>query len=214
VEGGTILSTLQPGLATAIIDSDGHLILKSWEEGDNAALLPKILHARQNGVAIIEKREADSDIPVPGRLVNKWGPGNWSGSIDSKERALRAGICTTTRGSKKYLIYGYFSTATPGAMARVFQAYQCDYALHLDMNALEHTYLATYTVQGQKLQINNLIRGMSVLDRYHNNDVSPRFIGISDNRDFFYLQRVPAAIPETRVEAKQEIIPKQERAIP
>jgi len=26
-------------------------------------------------------------------------------------------------------------------MARVFQAYQCGYAMLLDMNALEHTYL-------------------------------------------------------------------------
>ena len=33
-------------------------------------------------------------------------------------------------------------------MARIFQAYRCDYAMLLDMNALEHTYLAMYRKVG------------------------------------------------------------------
>jgi hypothetical protein len=189
MESGTIFSSLQPGLATVLIDRDGRISLKTWEEQDNKFILPTTAHARQNGVAIIESSGVDSQIGIPGKLVSKWGPGNWSGSIDSRERALRAGVCMTNRGGKSYLIYGYFSTATPSAMARVFQAYHCTYALHLDMNALEHTYLALYSVEGQKLQISNLIKGMSVLDQYHDNNVSPRFLGLSDNRDFFYLQR-------------------------
>jgi hypothetical protein len=212
IESGTILSTLQPGLATAIVDSDGHITLKTWEEEDNANTLPKVLHARQNGVAIIEKIDPDFDMPIPGRLVNKWGPGNWSGSTDSRQRALRAGLCSVTRGNRKFLIYGYFSTATPNAMARVFQAYQCEYAFHLDMNALEHTYLSTYSIKDRKLKIHNLIRGMSALDRYNSdNDVSPRFIGISDNRDFFYLQRVTAITVKPKIEPKAEIKPGLEK---
>ena len=38
-------------------------------------------------------------------------------------------------------------------MARVFQAYGCRYAMLLDMNALEHTYLATYHMAGDNLVV-------------------------------------------------------------
>lgn len=202
IESGTVFSTLQPGLATALINAAGEFSMKTWEQADDANLLPKILHARQNGVPLIEGLDPKTQEPQPGKLVRRWGPGNWSGSIDSKERALRAGICTTSRGNKKFLIYGYFSTATPNAMARIFQAYHCDYAFHLDMNALEHTYLATYSVHNQRMRIHNLIQGMRVLDREHQDNVSPRFLGISDNRDFFYLRRKPAIIVETKAQER------------
>ncbi|MEZ4742454.1 MAG: hypothetical protein R3B45_08410 [Bdellovibrionota bacterium] len=187
IEEGVILSTLQPELATVIIDKNNNLSMKTWETKDNKELLPNIQYARQNGVPIIDGIDSKTSIPIPGSYVNQWGKGNWSGSIDSKERALRAGLCLSNYKGKKYLIYGYFSTATPSAMARVFQAYQCEYAMHLDMNALEHTYLATYSFEHGEISVHNLIDGMKVLDRYHEGKVSPRFIGQSDNRDFFYL---------------------------
>ena len=83
-----------------------------------------------------------------------------------------------------------FSTsATPSAMARVFQAYQCRYAMLLDMNALEHTYLAIYKRQGSNLYVQHLIQGMSEVDRSVKGQYIPRFLGYSDNRDFFYLTR-------------------------
>jgi hypothetical protein len=128
-------------------------------------------------------------LPVPGALVNQWGPGNWSGSIESKLRALRAGLCQQPQTNGDYLIYGYFSTATPNAMARVFQAYGCDHALHLDMNALEHTYFAVYEKSGDNFMTQHLIKGMHVLDSKYDGKSLPRFLGSADNRDFFYLMR-------------------------
>jgi hypothetical protein len=92
-------------------------------------------------------------------------------------------------GESRYLIYGYFSDATPSAMARVFQAYGCRYAMHLDMNALEHTYLALYTRKSGKTVLQHLISGMSEVDRKGGDRLSPRFIGFPDDRDFFYLLR-------------------------
>ena len=93
-------------------------------------------------------------------------------------------------GERNFLIYGYFSSVTPAAMARIFQAYQCEYAMHLDMNAPEHTYLAVYTEQGEKggRVPEQLTTGMRVLDERFQGNV-PRFIGYPDNRDFFYLIR-------------------------
>ena len=119
--------------------------------------------------------------------------GNWSGSQDREFRTLRAGMCLSQQGRKKFLIYGYFSSVTPTAMARVFQAYGCDYALHLDMNALEHTYMALYPESRKDNVPQQLINGMKVLDERFKGNV-PRFIGYPDNRDYFYL------VPKGRVE--------------
>ena len=80
---------------------------------------------------------------------------------------------------------------TPSAMTRVFQAYGCRYAMHLDMNALEHTYLAIYPSDGKSVKIEHLISGMKVLDKNFKKRDIPRFIGFPDNRDFFYLTRKP-----------------------
>lgn len=121
--------------------------------------------------------------------MGKWGRGNWSGSKDKKLRTLRAGMALQYNRGKQFLIYGYFSKATPSAMARVFQAYGCRYAMHLDMNAFEHTYLAVYRHRGSELQVQHLIRGMEVLDQASNGKMVPRFLGYADNRDFFYFIR-------------------------
>ncbi len=74
-------------------------------------------------------------------------------------------------------------------MARLFQSYSCRYALHLDMNALEHTYLALYEPTAKIFKIEHLITGMSVLDRKSKDQVVPRFVGTADNRDFFYVMQ-------------------------
>ncbi|MBU0698968.1 MAG: hypothetical protein KKE59_06040, partial [Proteobacteria bacterium] len=102
-------------------------------------------------------------------------------------RTVRAGLGLQEYEGRRFLIYGYFSAATPSAMARVFQAYLCRYALLLDINALEHTYLAVYRHQCSEFSVQHLIKGMSVLDQTRGNRVIPRFLGYPDNRDFFYL---------------------------
>ncbi len=106
-----------------------------------------------------------------------------------KLRTLRAGAALQATDGRRFLIYGWFSTATPSAMARVFQAYGCRYAMQLDMNALEHTYLAVYQREGSKLLVQNLIQGMSVLDKSVRGTYVPRFLGYADDRDFFYVMK-------------------------
>ena len=187
VEDGAVLSKLQPGLATIFVLENGQTEMKTWQEGDNA-LLSRIKYARQNGVPLVEFDQA-SQTTVPGALVNRWGPGNWSGSEDMKLRTIRAGVALQKRGNKTFLIYAVFSDATPSAMARIFQAYQCQYAFLLDMNALEHTYLAVYRRSGSDLSIDHLLRGMSVVDKSVSGKSVPRFLAYPDNRDFFYITR-------------------------
>lgn len=183
IESGTLLSKLWPGISTILVLADGTVELKTWTEADDGRI-ETIDFARQNGVPLIDG-DANSGESVPGALVSRWRLGNWSGSQDEKFRTLRAGLCLQRERDRRFLIYGYFSSATPSAMVRVFQAYGCEYALHLDMNALEHTYLAVYRLEGTELQVQHLIEEMHVLDH----DDLPRFLGFADNRDFFYLLR-------------------------
>jgi len=186
-EDGVVFSKLQPGLATIFVLDDGLVQMKTWDAQDDG-ILPKIKHARQNGVPVVEFDEK-SQATVPGRLVNKWGPGNWSGSEEMKLRTIRAGAALQSNGRKRFVIYAVFSDATPSAMARVFQAYRCRYAMHLDMNALEHTYLALYRRAGPQLFVDYLLSGMSEVDKMDSRGQVPRFLGYPDNRDFFYVVR-------------------------
>lgn len=188
VEEGVVFSTLQPGLATVYVLNDGTADLSTWGSSD-IAHVPDIRFARQNGVPLIEPGTASSDGSIPGSLVRQWGAGNWSGSADERLRTLRAGLCLQQTPTRRFLVYGYFSTATPSAMVRVFQAYGCRYAMHLDMNALEHTYLALYTHTGGQVFVQHLIQGMEEVDRKGGGGVAPRFLAFPDDRDFFYLTR-------------------------
>ena len=185
IEDGVVFSKLQPGLATIFVLADHTVEMKTWSEADNK-LLARIKHARQNGVPLVEFDDA-SQTTVPGALVNRWGAGNWSGSEDVKLRTMRSGAAFEKNAGKRFLIYAVFSSATPSAMARVFQAYRCDYAMLLDMNALEHTYLALYRRAGQQLFVDHLVKGMSELDKSASGELIPRFLGYADNRDFFYV---------------------------
>jgi len=187
VEEGVILSKLQPGLATAVVFDDGRVDLRTWSADDDRELA-RVRFARQNGVPLVE-RDAATGRPEPGALVTQWGPGNWSGSEDKSLRTLRAGLCLLERGERRFLAYGWFSSATPSAMATVFAGYGCRYAMLLDMNALEHTYLALYQHDDSKLLIEHLVGGMSALDKKDGGNYVPRFVGFPDNRDFFFLLR-------------------------
>jgi len=187
VENGVVLSRLQPGLATVLGFDDGRVELETWSEADERELA-RVRFARQNGVALVE-RDAASGRPEPGALVTQWGPGNWSGSEDKRLRTLRAGLCLQEHADRRFLVYGYFSSATPSAMATVFQGYGCRYAMLLDMNALEHTYLALYRQQDGRFLVQHLIQGMEQLDQSAGGQYLPRFVAFPDNRDFFYLLR-------------------------
>ena len=191
IEQGVIFSKLQPGLASALFMDDGTVDLHTWSAADNSQL-PRIRDARQNGVPLIEY-DPSSRTGVPGSFVNQWGPGNWSGSAGEDLRSLRAGLCLQENGPQRFLIYGYFSDATPSGMARVFQAYRCRYAMHLDMNALEHTYLALYVHRGHQRVVEHLIDEMQVVDRSSRGELAPRFLAFPDDRDFFYVTRHEAS---------------------
>jgi len=190
VQNGVVLSKLQPGLATIIVLVDGSVLMKTWGTQDDH-LLGRIKHARQNGVPLVDF-DQQTQSTVPGQSVNRWGPGNWSGSEDMKLRTIRAGAALQWSGKKRYLIYAVFSDATPSAMARVFQAYRCRYGMHLDMNALEHTYVALYRRAGSQLFVDYLLQEMSLVDKTDSGGSVPRFLGYPDNRDFFFvMQRSP-----------------------
>lgn len=188
LENGVMFSRLHENLATIMIDYRGRLAVRTWQKGDDRYQLG-LKHARQNGVPLIEW-DATTKTGVPGALVGNWKLGNWSGNEHAEQRSLRAGLCRKRAGNKDWWIYGYFSSVNPSAMARVFQAYQCDYAIHMDMNALEHTYFAHYiSKDGQKGRYpEHLVTGMAILDKRYKGNV-PRFIGYPDNRDFFYVMR-------------------------
>jgi hypothetical protein len=186
IEGGAVLSKLQPGLSTLYTLDDGTFGMKTWTRADEA-LLPRVAYARQNGVPLVETG-ADGQ-PAVAALVNRWGPGNWSGSADAKLRTLRGGACLLKVGQKQFLVYGYFSTATPSAMAVTFISQGCSHALNLDMNAPEHTYMALYVRQGDRLEVRHLVRAMASVDRNVNGRFLPRFVSYPDNRDLFYMVR-------------------------
>jgi len=187
IEEGVIFSTLQPGLATVWTTQTGEVQLQTWASHDGA-LVSGIRDARQNGVPLIEY-DASQQRSSPGTWVNRWGEGNWSGSANEDLRTVRAGLCLQEAHGHRFLIYGYFSDATPSALARVFQAYGCRYAMQLDMNALEHTYFALYVMRRDERVVEHLIEGMAVLDRQSQGELAPRFLSFPDDRDFFYLTR-------------------------
>ena len=188
IEQGVIFSKLHTDLSTLFVLNDGTISMKTWTSQDNA-LLPRIRFARQNGVPLLET-DPVSGLGVPGSRVTQWGAGNWSGSAEAKLRTLRAGACMIEQAGRRFLVYGYFSTATPSAMARTFQAYGCSYAMLLDMNALEHTYLALYVRQDGEVHVEHIVPGMALVDKKDKaGNLIPRFIGFPDNRDFFYLTR-------------------------
>ncbi len=187
IENGVVMSKLEPGLATFVAYDDGTMELKTWTDRDNETLAT-VRYARQNGVPIVEYDET-TGTSRPGAEVVDWGLGNWSGSQDKRYRTLRAGIGLEEHDGQRFLVFGYFSSATPSAMARVFQACGCRYAMHLDMNAPEHAYLAIYRGRGDRLVVEDLTRGMRSLEKTIAGHVAPRFVGYPDNRDFFFVLR-------------------------
>lgn len=189
IEDGVVMSKIEPGLATVVGHLDGSIQLKTWTEADNADL-PNIRFARQNGIPLIEP-DAALGKGIPSPYVRDWLRGNWSGSLVPSTqkgvlRALRAGLCVQNVQSKRYLIYGYFTSVTPNAMARVFQAYSCSYGMHLDMNSPDLTYAVLFGHSQGNLKAEHLNRQMRKADT-NNGDRSFRFLTENDNRDFFSI---------------------------
>jgi hypothetical protein len=130
--------------------------------------------------------------------VRSWGLGNWSGALvirtdpqgtqtrGAELRSVRAGACLQRSAGHRFLVYAYFSAATPSAMARVFQAYGCDYAMLLDMNSPELTYAALVGREG--LAVEHLNQAMAESDPGRG---VYRFLNANDNRDFFAVLRRP-----------------------
>lgn len=187
IQEGVVLSKLQPGLSTLYSLRDGSVHMHAWTEADNHQLA-EVRYARQNGVPLVEWDPTAGE-PIPGELVKRWGAGNWSGSEEESLRTVRAGVCLQRRPGAEYLIYAYFSNATPSAMARVFQAYSCHHAMQLDINAPILTYLAIYAGNGREPEVQYLVQAMSEADQKVRERTIPRFLGLPDNRDFFYLLR-------------------------
>ena len=158
--------------------------MKTWDAPDDR-LLGEDQVCAANGVPLVEFDDR-SQSTVPGQLVSQWGPGNWSGSEEMKLRTMRAGAALQSNGKKLFLIYAVFSDATPSAMARVFQAYRCRYGMHLDMNALEHTYLALYRRSGSQLFVDHLIDGMSEVDQTASGGNSSPFSRLSGQQGFLF----------------------------
>jgi len=189
LSNGVTFSRLRTNLATFYVTTDGEVGMKTWAEGDEA-MIPDLAFARQNGVAVVE-RDPETGVVEVGDRVNSWGGGNWSGSADAQLRTLRSGMCLRSTEGKRFLMYAYFSSVTPSAMARVFQAYDCDYAMLLDMNSPELTYMAYFqqNTRGDGVIGSHLSRLMKDSDPYLAGGQVPRFVNFSDNRDFIYLLR-------------------------
>lgn len=189
ISNGVTFSRLRPNLATFYVTTDGEVGMKTWEKADDE-MIPLIAFARQNGVPVVT-RDPATGLTIPGDRVSSWGGGNWSGSADAQLRTLRSGMCLRSSGGRKFLMYAYFSSVTPSAMARVFQAYDCDYAMLLDMNSPELTYMAYFrqNTSADGVEASHLSHFMSESDPYLAGGQVPRFVSFSDNRDFIYLLR-------------------------
>lgn len=187
VEQGVVFSRLNPGVATVEIRQDGAVDLLTWPP-EGAARFPFVLHARQNGPALIEGVDADG-VSIPGPFVNRRYEGAWSSNVDGHMLTIRVGLgVQETQAGRRFLILAYFTGATPNAMARVFQAYGVRYAMGLDMNSPALCYAALYgrDDQGRIVKTEYLHTAMATANGTRN---GLRFVGSNDLRDCFYVLR-------------------------
>lgn len=187
MEDGVVLSTPNVSLASVIVDRYGTVDVRTWDESDDARL-GSLRFVRQNGVPLIEGGGPDS-VGIPGPLVRSWVEGNWSGSAEMQLMTPRSAACLVEEDGQRRLLYAYFSGHTPSGMARVLQAYRCDYAVHLDMNSAGQAYFALITRTGFGLdyRVEHLAKNMRVVDAWVNKRRTPRYLLKADYRDFFYV---------------------------
>jgi len=186
MENGVMMVSPSESLATVIMYKDGRVELKRWTKEDNKSL-PNIRHIRQNGVPLIHRDENGQGIP--GKLVKQWSRGNWSGSAKKELRAPRGAACLIETPRKNYLVYAFFSSATPSAMARVFQSYGCSFAIHLDLNSPGQAYGSLFRTQGDGSNINIELLMTTMHAYMGGNRASPRYFVKPDYKDFFYIMK-------------------------
>ncbi|MFT4622430.1 MAG: hypothetical protein ACI8PZ_001086 [Myxococcota bacterium] len=186
IQDGIIHSKLQPGLATLVVFEPFQVEVVTWTEAHDAEL-DRVLHARQNGIPLVDTVDGEARVSP---LIANWRQGNWSGSATGESRTIRAGLCIQESERGRFLMYGYFTAATPKSMAKVFLGAGCTVAMHMDMNALEHTYAAVYDQDDKGAwKVAHLDVGMAVLDKEKKGVRLPRFVAFPDNRDFFTVLR-------------------------
>ena len=181
IQNGVELRKMAPGLATLLALKDGTIRIERWPENldQQLQLRKKVVSARQNGAMLLEQG-------VPGPLVNNWKHGNWSADAKGVRTSLRAGVCLQSKENRQYLIYMAFTSATPSSMARVMQAYRCDNAMHLDMNAYIYMHNALFKIEdGNHLTVEYLNKEM----HYPPGTQWHRFIVDNNPRDFFYVTK-------------------------
>ena len=187
MEQGVVFSKLQPGLATARIGLDGAISLLTWP-ADDKAILPQLRGARQNCLPLIDGYNDETKMPIPGQYLKSQGLGAWSGDKDGNFLTIRSGIGIQEFEGRKYLMFGYFTGATPSSMARVFQAYGCRYAMVLDINTANYGYLALYlhddtgAINGVEHLNTDMASGNSEKGIF-------KFVQKNDTRDFFCVVR-------------------------
>ncbi len=183
-EAGVVCSALQPGLATVAITRDGDIDLLTWPEKADE-LSNRYLWIRQNCAPIIEGID-DQGASIPGRFVNNWRGGEWSGDQNGNVVTLRSGVAIQEYQGRRFLIFTYFTGASPNAMARVFQAYHCRFAMLLDMNTPNYCYFSLYRrdPQGLIAEAEYLHKDMA---SGNGKDGCLKFLQKNDTRDFFYV---------------------------
>lgn len=183
IENGVVMMPPNPGLSTLYVRLDGSINMKTWTERDNSEL-PKIRYLRQNNLPLIEPDE--NGVGIPGDHVGNRSHGNWSGSAEGNNYTPRGAACLIEEGGEQYFVYAYFSAATPSAMARVFQAYGCKQATHLDMNSPGQSYLSLLTIANNAIDTQPLTTDMTGVNPQKG---VPRYLAVPDFRDFFWITR-------------------------
>jgi len=179
VEAGVVLSKLNPGLATFFQRAGEAPQIKLWGPDDEAKGVDKLIFARQNGLPLIDNGSLGNDLDI-----NYLG--NWSGNAEGNAQTMRSALCVAERGSKKFIIYGVFSSAVPKDMAQLLKSYGCLNAMQMDMNAPALTYAAV-VVKDDKGQMRYIPLIGSMDDK--NFGGTGRFTTTPDTRDFIYFAR-------------------------
>ena len=182
VQNGVVLSKLQPGLATTVVYTDGTVDMLTWPE-DDSKLRARVKDARQNSMALIEGYDQSKHQSIPGIAVAgaHIGDANWAATTPR----LRSGVCLQESGGHRHLIFAYLPSAEPSTLARVFQAYDCKYAMQLDINLERVAHLPYY-----KHDANGGFKGTEFLNKAGENAVTGgkmEFVELNDARDFFYV---------------------------
>ena len=178
-EAGVILSKLQPGLATFFQRTGETAQIKVWGPEDEAKGSDKLIFARQNGLPLLENG-------IPGKDLAISFTGNWSGNQEGSPETMRSSLCIADRNGKSYLLYGVYSKAVPKDMAQILKAYNCKFAMQMDMNAPALTYAAVVGKDEKGTPKYMPLLG-SMDDR--NFGGTGRFTNTPDTRDFIYFER-------------------------